>query len=230
MKYEIKIPNPCSENWNQMTPTEKGVFCFNCQKEVLDFTKVSNYELSMRLDNNQNICGKFRVDQINTEINSLKKNQVHRVGLLLGLTSLLTITTPVFGQSNSVQIEKTSPVIKIDNQKNNHNPKDSIQINGVVLVTSGALPGVNIFIKGHSYKTQTDFDGNFSISISQKDFKKKLTLIFSFIGFESKEVEISNDIKFIEINMTEDKCVMGEVVIIKKQNIFRRIGNLFRKN
>lgn len=30
MKYEIKIPKPCNEKWNAMTPTEKGAFCSNC--------------------------------------------------------------------------------------------------------------------------------------------------------------------------------------------------------
>ena len=33
MKYKLKIPNPCDEKWNEMTPTEKGVFCSKCNKE-----------------------------------------------------------------------------------------------------------------------------------------------------------------------------------------------------
>lgn len=32
----FQIPEPCSEDWNEMTPTEKGAFCNKCSKEVLD--------------------------------------------------------------------------------------------------------------------------------------------------------------------------------------------------
>ena len=35
--------------------------------------------------------------------------------------------------------------------------------------------------------------------------------------------------KYILFGMKEEEILLGEVVIIKKQNIFRRIGNLFKK-
>lgn len=38
MKSTISIPSPCSEDWNKMTPTDKGAFCGKCQFEVVDFT------------------------------------------------------------------------------------------------------------------------------------------------------------------------------------------------
>ncbi|PJJ58862.1 hypothetical protein [Hymenobacter chitinivorans] len=32
------IPEPCHQDWAQMTPTERGRFCQACRKEVLDFS------------------------------------------------------------------------------------------------------------------------------------------------------------------------------------------------
>ncbi|EDM43528.1 hypothetical protein SCB49_00725 [unidentified eubacterium SCB49] len=36
---KISIPEPCHEDWNKMTTTERGAFCKVCTKEVIDFTK-----------------------------------------------------------------------------------------------------------------------------------------------------------------------------------------------
>ena len=61
-------------------------------------------------------------------------------------------------------------------------------VSGSVTDESGVpLPGVNVVIKGTETGTSTDFDGNYSISVSDSDI-----LIFSFVGFTDKELEVSN--------------------------------------
>ena len=91
------------------------------------------------------------------------------------------------------------------------------------------MPGVSIHFKKLLYKTETDYDGNFSINIHKKDFKKEPIMLASYLGFEREEIKINEKTEFIKVKMIEDEVLLGEVVIIKKQNIFRRIGNLFRK-
>ena len=50
-------------------------------------------------------------------------------------------------------------------------------VSGSVTDGSGVpLPGVNVVIKGTETGTSTDFDGNYSISVSDSDI-----LIFSFV-------------------------------------------------
>ncbi len=77
------------------------------------------------------------------------------------------------------------------------------------------LPGVNIVVKGTTNGTQTDFDGNYSISASSG-----ATLTFSFVGYktEDKVVGASNTISFA---MTPDVEAIDEVVVtalgIKKE-------------
>ncbi|GAB5418815.1 MAG: hypothetical protein Crog4KO_02050 [Crocinitomicaceae bacterium] len=44
MKY-FSIPEPCSENWNEMSPTEKGAFCQKCSKEVYDVSHLQNNQI-----------------------------------------------------------------------------------------------------------------------------------------------------------------------------------------
>src|SRR5690554_2652282 len=59
-------------------------------------------------------------------------------------------------------------------------------VTGTVTDDTGLpLPGANIIIKGTSTGTQSDFDGNYSLSVSQGQI-----LTFSYIGFGSKEVTV----------------------------------------
>ncbi len=50
------------------------------------------------------------------------------------------------------------------------------------------LPGVNIKEQGTSNGTVTDFDGNYTI-----DVQEGATLIFSFVGFETKNIAVSGE-------------------------------------
>jgi hypothetical protein len=230
LKYEIKIPKPCNESWSEMTPTEKGAFCSNCKREVFDFTKMSNYQLAKLLDDNQNMCGKFKREQLDIDIQSLKNKKPSNVGILLGISAFLSVSYPAFSQSKKTEeIRKIEQSNKINERTNNKKINDSILIRGHIFDKIGSLPGTNVVLKGHSNVTQTDFDGNFSINIKKEELEKNPILVFSFIGYKTQEKRITKDTEFLKVKMLEENVIMGEVIIIKKQNIFRRIGNLFRK-
>lgn len=64
---ELSVPEPCHENWDAMTPTEKGRFCASCQKDVVDFTNMGQAELVafFRKKSSGNVCGRFYNDQLN---------------------------------------------------------------------------------------------------------------------------------------------------------------------
>ncbi|MCG1036694.1 carboxypeptidase-like regulatory domain-containing protein [Polaribacter sargassicola] len=231
MRYKVQIPKPCNQNWNKMTPTERGAFCSICQKEVLDFTKKSNFYLAKILDNNQEICGKFKAEQLNTEISSIENNKYSNFKFLLGISTFLSLTNPLFSQKKIVKINKVAQFNQ-SQEKDIFIEKvsDSIQIKGFISDDNFGLPGVNVYLKKQFYGVQTDFDGKFSINIDSKEIEKNVILVISYLGFKSQEVKISNKTKFLNIVMEEDDVILGEVVIVKKQNIFRKIGRLFKKN
>ncbi|MEP0214496.1 MAG: TonB-dependent receptor [Cellulophaga sp.] len=69
------------------------------------------------------------------------------------------------------------------------------------------LPGVNIIIKGTTNGTTTDFDGNYSITAESFP----ATLIFSSIGFNTKEMVVNAAGK---VNMTlQEGLALDEVVL-----------------
>lgn len=63
---KIVIPNPCTEDWNQMTPTEKGAFCNKCNLEVIDFTKKTPEEIraTLNLAMGKKVCGHIGKTQL----------------------------------------------------------------------------------------------------------------------------------------------------------------------
>ena len=65
---KIDIPKPCSENWDAMTPTEKGRHCALCKKTVFDFTSKINEQIFKTIEQNKNLCGRFKTTQLHRAI------------------------------------------------------------------------------------------------------------------------------------------------------------------
>ncbi len=78
---KIEIKKPCEENWSTMIPSEKGKFCLNSQKNVIDFTKMSDAQILNTISvNEEKQCGRFHKNQLNrtlSKIEILKKNDVN---------------------------------------------------------------------------------------------------------------------------------------------------------
>ena len=83
------------------------------------------------------------------------------------------------------------------------------EVSGTVSDATGPLPGASVVVKGTTNGAQTDFDGNFVIS----DVAAGSTLVFSYIGYKTQEVALSNRTT-LNIMMEEDAQALSEVVII----------------
>ena len=80
-------------------------------------------------------------------------------------------------------------------------------ITGIVSDNLGPLPGANVFVKGTTRGTQTDFDGKYSIKAKEGE-----TLVFNFTGYNSKSVKIT---KATTINVVLDgTATLSEVVVV----------------
>ncbi|MDP5140521.1 MAG: carboxypeptidase-like regulatory domain-containing protein, partial [Spirosomaceae bacterium] len=79
-----------------------------------------------------------------------------------------------------------------------------------------ALPGVTVQVKGTSTGTQTDGEGNFSIAAG-----KNQTLVFSFIGMETKEVAIGNR-SIVNVALAESDNMLNEVVVLTALGLERK--------
>lgn len=82
-------------------------------------------------------------------------------------------------------------------------------VSGIVTGEDGIpLVGVNVIEKGTSNGTSTDFDGNYTVVVSDSSG----ILIFSSLGFEEKEISINGQSE-INVSLIEDTEQLGEVVV-----------------
>jgi len=82
------------------------------------------------------------------------------------------------------------------------------QVKGVVTEKGDPLTGVNVVIKGTTRGTITGIDGRYSIDASSGE-----TLVFSFIGYNSKEVRVEGN-NAINVSLDENITALQEVVAI----------------
>ncbi len=85
-----------------------------------------------------------------------------------------------------------------------------VEVKGQVKSADGAtMPGVNVVIKGTSEGVITDVNGNYSIEIGNFN----TVLVFSFIGFQTKEISVDSR-TIIDAILEEDVKNLDEVVIV----------------
>ena len=84
-KISISLPKPCDENWDTMTPADKGRHCAQCCKTVVDFTLLSDGEI---LD----IFKKAKDLFINAEVddNEIMSQETKRLILCISYLEYLT--------------------------------------------------------------------------------------------------------------------------------------------
>lgn len=76
--------------------------------------------------------------------------------------------------------------------------------------TKETLVGVNIIVKGKVIGTITDLSGKFTLNVNQDP---PFTLVFSMVGFNSKEVEVSGGMTNLSVELAESSILGQEVVI-----------------
>jgi len=102
------------------------------------------------------------------------------------LLTFLFLTVPLFAQSYEV----SGTVSDNDNQP---------------------LPGVSVIVMGTTTGTTTDFDGKYSLDVSNGD-----VLVFSFVGFENQQITINGQ---TELNVTmKSGLELDEVVVVGSRN------------
>jgi hypothetical protein len=226
-KLTISIPQPCHEDWNSMTETEKGKLCSVCKKEVLDFTKLTDTELLTIIRiNKYQLCGKFAESQLNRTIAEQSGNFTFNYKkIAAGIIALAT-----FKFSNSQTISKSqfnttqSPVEK------KNTPTEISQeyiIHGKITSTDPvALLVEKPVIKIGDKAITPDSLGYYKIVLNQSDIKEYTIISFNHLLLKREVRSIHKSNFPVELNVTLTNPYGGTLMGIP---IFDENGNIPQK-
>lgn len=140
-------------------------------------------------------------------------------------TSYKVLDTQIFlveKKSDEVTAIKELPLKIIEVQ--------DIEVSGFVTDEDGnPLPGASILEKGTTKGTESDFDGNFSLNVTNAN----ATLVVAYIGYLSQEIAVAGQ-EEVAIALIEDAANLEEVVIVgygtvKKSDLTGSVGQMKAK-
>ena len=207
-KIQLHIPTPCHENWDNMSPVDKGRFCMSCQKKVIDFTGMNDEQLVAYFKKPaESVCGRFEESQLNRETRVPKKE-------LPWVKYFFQFTLPAFLLSMRSDAQKLSSKDKLaicatsDVVVGKLTAKpvkkqlfiNTSEVKGVVLDESNLpVSYATVKLKNSNSLVHSDSSGNFSINVNEGD--APLILIVSCIGYKPVETEIIIERYTREINL-----------------------------
>ncbi len=129
-KIQLTIPKPCHEDWDAMTPVEKGKFCGSCRKQVVDFSNMSDRQVAefFRKPSTGSVCGRFMSDQLDREIDIPKKR-------IPWLKYFFGMALPAFIVSLKSSASRMQGKIKVENIQSDTTRKhvyDDLRVLGMV--------------------------------------------------------------------------------------------------
>lgn len=190
MKNQIKIHNPCPENWDDMQDFPSGKFCDKCSKCVIDFTDKTDEQIQdiLTIANGKEICGRISTRP-----------------LALAAAGIILVTNLTFAQAqtkNSFNItteQKATEITKVSGKL-------------IFKRTKKEIPNAEVFFicKSKYIKTTSDENGNFNLEIPNDLLGKKNVLYFDFDKINEYGREINNRKDTISSNDFENEAVIFE--------------------
>ena len=219
-KIQLHIPTPCHENWDNMSPVDKGRFCMSCQKKVIDFTGMNDEQLIAYLKKPAaSTCGRFDESQLNRDINVLQKRipwmkYFFQFALPAFLVSMKADAQKQMVKGKMATYSKQNMITGDTIISIRRNPVQQTKvIDGVVVDNSDLpVPYASVMVKDTKRGVRADSLGKFSIDIEDDSV---LTLSVSSVGFESLDQQItaSQYIRGSILKFSLTPLSLGEVVV-----------------
>ncbi|MEO5685135.1 MAG: carboxypeptidase-like regulatory domain-containing protein [Chitinophagaceae bacterium] len=235
-KIQLHIPEPCHENWNNMSATQQGRFCLSCQKEVIDFSVMTDKEILTRITSaSANMCGRVADGQLRRDlITPVEPRKTWwRYGMGLA-ASLILLTSKGNGQ---VKAPKDTTVCLPPGIKAQNLPAHvtvgmvatvkarepvRITIQGqVVDENNNPVPFASVQLKDGASGVAADEAGNFSIHA--KASPQAIELLVSSVGYEQKTIAFKNGENIISIAVVRGAVQLKAQAIVLTQ---QRMGEV----
>ena len=231
---QLNIADPCHEDWDNMTDNEKGKFCGSCQKQVTDFSGMTDSQVVafFRKKTAGTVCGRFNDDQLDRYI-PVPQKRIPWVKYFFQFILPLFLTTLKAKSQGAVSVRAAQTETCERRNYGNVTSKEDlmdilvdqgIQIKGVVLNEEGQPVPFASIEKG-LVGTAADSTGAFSLVLAPHPNGIKLKI--SSVGYESREVDLSKEQQASTepiIIRLKPKITMNDVIVTANSN--RRMGGV----
>ena len=197
MSAKVFIPEPCSENWTNMSQVEKGRHCEVCEKKVVDFTQDSKDDIVKFLSSNTGgTCGRFRTDQLD----QAHISKVDRTGTLwmkigtlaASLAALLSFKSNTIQGGTTLEFGVNSGFDKYFLHTSRNTKEHPIKIN-VLDIDGRGIGNASVFISSEDViisNGKTDIKGWLELILPpQSILSQKIKLDVHASGFKSRTIE-----------------------------------------
>ncbi len=227
-KLQLSIPEPCHENWQQMTPTEQGRYCNACAKEVIDFsmmtdTEVLNYFTHTTHDK---VCGRALPSQLDRTITRPKESKKR----LFWYWNYIVMFFMFFSKNNNAkaqgnvraltasELSIVSPSGVCDALAGKIAGARNVIVKGKVTDKGGnPVSFAFVKIKGNGGGLSADANGEYSIRINGNE-----VLLISGAGYKEVQIPVGKQ-KVINTVLEKDPAYnLKEVVVTVAGGMMRR--------
>jgi len=218
-RIQISIPKPCHESWDAMTTTEHGAFCHSCQKEVIDFSTMTDREVIEYLSKARKGCGRFRVDQVEVPLTIVRVDNgfMKWRAFFLGLLPLFAFKTAMASHPAPMATDQ-NPMLKKDTKSIAPALPPHIAVTGTVVnekkekVPSAVIQFVDSSGNIHGTPIVTDKKGCFSITIERSIYKDQLPSLSVYSHYyETKIIQLTNEpLQQYKVKFEKRVYIMGD--------------------
>jgi len=198
-------------------------------------TKIS---LSLKNANLETVLKKIsHLADVKFVYNNARIGKAQKVSLDVTDQELDKILSQVLGKDFTWQYVDNYVVISVRPQASAPAPRiednlsapadDQVEVKGTVVSKDGEpLIGVSVVVKGTTIGVATDVNGHFTLKVAPKS-----VLVFSYIGYESKEMPVAPDMK---VTLMEDQQQLDEVMVVAygtaKKSSFTGSASVIKKD
>lgn len=229
--YILDVPKPCHENWDTMTPDDKGRFCAQCSKTVIDFTRMSDHQIVQLLENSDSrVCGHVTTDQLNRTISSNEpvfQRTFYPLPQLLSGLLLLGLPSCDFAQQQIPEPKQPHLLLGKVVQHPEYIESNN-KIKGTIIdsLTSEVLPNIKLRLFNDTViiaSTYTDIDGNFNLELPSGTHEDlRLVILSPYNEYPEKIIPVNKAIDVPwdkKIYLTPRPVTLeGEVIYTKQPN------------
>ena len=240
----LKLNKACSEQWENMTPNEKGSFCDVCSKNVIDFTQLSTREISEKIKNSKGeICARLTQKQLATPLIDLEVQKTYKlpysnIAASVLLASTLAVSTTSCTQNEKAPTEYVETASNLSSKSNIKRNKtkptptasDSfVTFKGIVKINEKGVPIENAKITLVTVQkilsTHSLADGTFSLKIPSELIDDDNVIRVSYDEVETKSDE-TNRFGYGDKDYILSKEEMSSEYAIKAEPLVLVLGGI----